>query len=158
MSYWRCHYHLIWTTKNRMSAITPDREHIVGRCIKSLSLEHGIRVHAVGMVEDHVHVALSIPPRHAVADIVQSIKGLSSREIRKHAAGTDDGWPGWQSEYGVLTFGEQSLDRIVSYVRNQRAHHADGSEWKYLEQLREIPTSNTSTEIDANVPERDISN
>jgi putative transposase len=136
MAYWRCHYHLIWSTRERLPVLDEARADVVARCIKAISAEDQLKLHAVGMVDDHVHVAVSIPPRHSVASIVQHFKGSSSHQLGKLQSDTIDRWPGWQAEYGVLTFGQQSLDRIVAYVANQKSHHESNTLWNALERIR----------------------
>ena len=39
----------------------------------------------------------------------------------------------WQSEYGVLSFGERNLADVVDYVNNQPARHAENRLWRPLE-------------------------
>jgi putative transposase len=136
VSFWRCHYHLIWTTWQRHPAIDAVREGVIARCVASIANEQKLKLHAVGIVEDHMHVVISIPPRLAVASVVQQFKGSSSNQLGKANRSETDGWPGWQSEYGVLTFGEASFDRIVSYVANQKEHHRNQTRWAPLEQFR----------------------
>jgi putative transposase len=136
MSYWRCHYHVIWTTRQRLPAIDANREVITARCIASIADEQGIKLHAVGMVSDHVHVAVSIPPRLSVSSIVQLLKGTSSHQLQKMMPAEMEAWPGWQPEYGVLTFGDGSFERIISYVKNQKDHHKNQTTWAGLEQVR----------------------
>jgi putative transposase len=136
MSFWRCHYHLIWTTRQRMPVIGDEVEAVIARCISSQADAMQFEIHAIGMVEDHIHVALSIPPRLAVATVVQQFKGSSSNQLGKLRTSEFDKWPGWQPEYGVLTFGDGSFERIVSYVSRQKEHHRSATLWAALEQIR----------------------
>src|SRR5688572_25857281 len=101
MSFWRCHYHLIWTTRQRLPVIDSFREALIAKCIASIADEQHLEVHAIGSVADHIHVVVSIPPRLAVASMVQKFKGSSSKQLGKVQASQTDGWPGWQAEYGV---------------------------------------------------------
>jgi putative transposase len=121
--YWKFYYHLVWATKNREPLITEDRFELVRRALAAIAVEHDVFVHAIGIMPDHVHLAVSIPPRHAVSDIVKKMKGLSSRRISATFARPGDAFA-WQPEYGALTFGERSLADVVSYVTNQREIHA----------------------------------
>jgi putative transposase len=90
-------------------------------------------VHEVGIVSDHVHLAVSIPPKLAVADVVHRIKGSSSRALKESDKNSRDSWTGWQQEYGVLTFAERSLADVSAYVRDQKAHHAAGTLLRHFE-------------------------
>ena len=102
MSYWECHYHVIWATERRYPALTIEREQAAGELILSICRELGVPMLGIGMVEDRVHLAVSIPPRHAVSEVVRRIKGATSTLLRKNEGSTS--WPGWQTEYGVVTF------------------------------------------------------
>lgn len=39
----------------------------------------------------------------------------------------------WQEEYGVFSFGEKNLSRIVHYIQNQKQHHAENTIQTYME-------------------------
>jgi putative transposase len=88
--------------------------------------------HAIGVMPDHVHFAVSIPPKVSVADVIRRLKGGSSHAVNV-ARGMSYPRLWWQSDYGAATFGERSLDQVVAYLRNQRQHHSDVSLWKELE-------------------------
>jgi putative transposase len=124
MSYWRLFYHLVWGTKNRLELIDPTWEKDLHAYIwgKATALE--CIPHAIGGMSDHVHVAISIPPKLSVATLIGQLKGASSHYINQRYA---DGSFMWQAEYGVLSFSETSLSRIVDYVNNQKKHHAENT-------------------------------
>jgi len=85
------------------------------------------RVYAIGFMPDHVHVAVSIPPSLAIADVVGRLKGASS-----HAVNQEHPFA-WQAEYGVLSSGEKSLPDVVAYAENQKARHAESRLWNLAE-------------------------
>jgi putative transposase len=121
MSYWRLHYHLVWATYQRAPLLDESVERQIYGSILGKAKELGIIVHAIGNIEDHLHVAASIPPRLAVADCVKHFKGASSHYV-KHQPGASGGF-GWQDGYGAHTFGERAMEDVVAYVRNQKEHH-----------------------------------
>jgi len=121
--YVKFYYHLVWATKQREPLITDDRVDVVRQSLAAIAVKHDVFVHAIGIMPDHVHLAVSIPPRYAVSDIVQKLKGLSSRRIREGVVQPGDGFA-WQPEYGALTFGEKSLADVIGYVTNQQEIHA----------------------------------
>jgi putative transposase len=75
MTYWQLYYHLIWATKQRLPVIDDRMEEILARAIPGIAREDGALSHAIGVMPDHVHVAISIPPKHSVAAVVNRIKG-----------------------------------------------------------------------------------
>jgi putative transposase len=135
MPFWRLHYHLVWGTKNRESLIDDAREETIRRSIRATCETHRALVHGIGVMPDHVHLAVSVPPRISVSNFVQFVKGSSSHLINQTEGGTTEGTFAWQAEYGALTFGERSMEDVVAYVENQRAHHADNTIRSAYEQL-----------------------
>ena len=123
MPYWRLYYHLVWSTRRREPLITDALEVVIQREIRAAALRHGITVHAIGGVSDHLHVAVSIPPALSVAAATGRLKGASS-----HAANAITGGSfAWEAEYAALTFAERQLPLVLDYVNHQRRHHADAT-------------------------------
>lgn len=125
MSYWRLFYHVVWGTKNRLPLIDPTWEKDLYGYIwgKATALE--CIPHAINGMPDHIHVAISIPPKLSVATLIGQLKGASSHRINEIYV--SDNSFAWQSEYGVLSFSEKTLSTIVGYVQNQKKHHADNT-------------------------------
>jgi putative transposase len=125
MPYWKLYYHFIWGTKNRLPLIDSVLEPELYRVIAAKAQEMGGFVHALGGIEDHVHLAVSIPPKLAPAKFIGDVKGSSSHYVN-HVIKHDFEFY-WQDEYGVLSFGERNLASVVRYINNQKQHHADGT-------------------------------
>ena len=129
MPFWRLFYHFVWSTKNRQPLIGADIEVSLHNVMAAKATKLGAIVHAVGGVEDHVHLAVSIPPKLSLSDFVSQVKGNSS-----HFVNHELGIPfAWQAEYGVVSFGGKQLDVVVKYVKNQRQHHLDKTTMAFLE-------------------------
>ena len=122
MPYWRLFYHAVWGTKNRLSLIESAWEddlygYIWGKATALESIPH-----AINGMPDHIHVAVSIPPKLSVATLIGQLKGASSHRVNEQFT---DGAFAWQSEYGVVSFSEHTLARVVDYVKNQKKHPAE---------------------------------
>ena len=133
MSYYRLFYHFIWGVKERHPLILSEFETDLYRVIAAKVVEFGGIVHAIGGVEDHVHLAATVPPKHSLSKVIGEVKGSSSHFVN-HVVKPDFEFY-WQSEYGVLSFRERNLVTIVRYIHNQKQHHAEGSIQKELEQV-----------------------
>jgi putative transposase len=81
--YWRLNYHLIWTTKNREHLIGPEEEAVIRRSFELTFANLDAIPHAVGVMPEHIHVAVSAPPKISPAELVRRLKGASSRELNK---------------------------------------------------------------------------
>ena len=115
--------HMTWHTKNDDPVLTPEIENRVHHY-----LEHKIRetknaiFHAVGGIEDHVHLATSVPPSLLVSDWIRKLKGGSSFYINHEIVNRK--LLDWQDGYGVVSFGTRDLPWVINYVKNQKEHHA----------------------------------
>ena len=121
MPYYKLHYHLIWATYQREPWLTEDTERQVYATILNKAQSLACVVHAIGGIEDHIHLAISVPPKLALAEVVGQLKGASSYHIN-HQPQTSHIFR-WQSSYGALTFGERSMKTIVAYIKRQKEHH-----------------------------------
>jgi putative transposase len=135
MTYWRLHYHLIWATHDRQPLLTPAREKVFYKILHDKAKDFDLKIHAIGCVDDHVHVALSIPPRISIAECVKHLKGTSSHAIN-HSPDNCEQFK-WQEGYGALSLGDQLLSTVVAYVLNQKQHHQDRSIVSLFERLDE---------------------
>lgn len=135
MAYWQLYYHIVWATKNRDLLITPEIEPALHRYLRGKIISLGGVFHAVGGMDDHIHVVTSISPKIAVANFVGQLKGASSHWVN-HSNKFDSALY-WQDGYGVFSFGKKVLPRVISYVLNQREHHMKNDLWLALERIEE---------------------
>jgi putative transposase len=133
MPFWRAYYHIVWGTHDREPYITPHMEPRLYRYIVRKASELGVVVYAINGWTEHVHVLVSIPPKHSVSDVVKTLKGASSHDMGV------SGFPlQWQRGYGALTCGEKQLPVAQAYIEAQKTHHSDNSLIKMLEYCSEV--------------------
>jgi putative transposase len=130
MSIWRTYYHLVWATHNRLPLISEASEPELYRRITTKCESMECRLYAIGGIADHVHLVVSIPPKLAVAEFARQIKGSSSRFMNQHHLGYQFAW---QREYGVFSLGSKQLDQAITYVQNQKHHHASNTLLRAIE-------------------------
>ena len=133
MPYWRLFYHFVWGTKNREPLIEHEWEESLHNAIAAKATELGGLVHAVGGIDDHAHLVVSVPPKIALSTFIGQVKGNSSHFVN-HVLDIDFHFA-WQAEYGVVSFGGKMLDLVVRYTKNQRKHHMDGTTIAMLERV-----------------------
>ena len=126
MPFWRLYYHLIWSTKERLPLIPSDVEPVLYGYIIGKAHFLGCIIHAIGGMENHIHIAASIPPKLSIADFVGHIKGSSAHHLNQVLVDQEFEF-GWQRGYGVLSVSGRQLDDVVAYVKNQKTHHREGS-------------------------------
>ena len=72
-------------------------------------------------VEDHVHIAASLPATAAVADCLRDLKANSTNWVHKTIP--DMKTFCWQEGYSIFTISPSVLPAVVEYVKSQAAHH-----------------------------------
>ena len=76
---------------------------------------------AINGVADHVHILLGYRPHQSLADLVQDIKGSSSKWINENKF-THSRF-NWQQGYGAFSYSQSQLSRVINYINNQEEHH-----------------------------------
>jgi putative transposase len=132
VAYWRLFYHIVWSTAERAPMLTGEIAGIVEGSIRTICQEQKVLIHALKLMPDHVHLAVSIPPSVPIATFIGRLKGSTSHLVN-HVAPDRDGRFRWQDEYGILSFGEKALQDVVAYAENQQARHASQQLWTSLE-------------------------
>jgi putative transposase len=136
MSFWRCYYHIIWATKERRPLISPEIERVITEAAMQKSQSLACPIQAMNGVADHMHVAVCIPPRIAVAEWVRQVKGISAHTVNDLFPNLDIRFQ-WQRGYGVLTFGAKHLPVVSDYIARQKQHHQQNTIEPYLERIDE---------------------
>lgn len=148
MSFWRLYYHVVWGTKDRLPTLDDELAAVAERSIRATARDMGLIFHGIGVMPEHVHLVIGVPPRHSIAGVLKQVKGSSSHLLGSVAnSGAESSWFGWQREYGVLSFGERSFDQVLRYVENQRQHHQAGDLMHLYEMVEQpqVPPVRTAT-------------
>ena len=111
--------HCAFSTKDRRRMINPEWEERVWAFMGGVARKNGFKALAVGGVEDHVHLLISIPGTMPVAKAVQLVKAGSSKMIRVTFTKDFE----WQEGYGAFSIGVSQAKATVAYIKNQRTHH-----------------------------------
>jgi putative transposase len=136
MPFWRLYYHLVWATKNREQLIQPEIEAWLHAHVVRKAAELSVYVYAINSWYNHIHLVVSIPPKHAVAYVVKRLKGASAHDINQ--AGRLDCHFAWQRGYGALSLGERQRPTAEAYVADQKQHHERQTDSAWLERYAEF--------------------
>ena len=78
---WDCKCPMVFNPKRRKKAIYgPIRKHL-GEIFRDLAKHREVEILEGHLMADHVHMCLSIPPKYAVSNIVEYLKGKSAIQI-----------------------------------------------------------------------------
>lgn len=70
---------------------------------------------------DHVHILFGFRPSQSLSDLMQDIKGSSSKWINEKRF--IKGKFSWQEGYGAFSYSKSELPKVIQYIRNQEEHH-----------------------------------
>jgi len=79
---------------------------------------HGVFVHAIGGIEDHVHLLIEIPLSLPIPKAVLLVKSNSSKWLNETGRNF-----AWQKGYAAFSVSASNLRSVAEYIRNQEAHH-----------------------------------
>ncbi|HEV8573318.1 MAG TPA: IS200/IS605 family transposase [Dehalococcoidia bacterium] len=120
-TYTRLYVHAVWSTKDRRPLITPALQAKLYPYVGGIARKHGFTTVAVGGIEDHIHILLTLPGNLSIAKAVQLIKGGSAKWVNDTVA--VEGGFAWQEGYGAFTIGVSQVERTVAYIEGQAEHH-----------------------------------
>jgi putative transposase len=119
-------YHLVWTPKYRKWILRGDIREKAKRIFEEISGNHGFEIDTMEVVEDHVHIFLSFPPRYSIARVVGMLKSISASVIfKEHPEVKKELWGGefWEDGYFARTVGDRvTADTIRKYIEY---HHGE---------------------------------
>ena len=114
--------HLVFTTKYRRKVMTPEILDEMKTTLKETAVKLGWTPLEINGEADHVHLLLRFPADSSVSSLVNSLKTVSSRMIRKnHPDILHGGRTGlfWSRSYFAATAGGVTLDVLKTYVEKQ---------------------------------------
>ena len=119
-------YHLIFVVKYRQPVFLEDIGIIeaLKTKIAELSKNFDVKVVEIECGIDHIHLLISAKPMLDLPKYINTIKGHSSRFLRKHYNTflRDKLWGAhfWSPSYFIASTGNVSIDVLKQYVEKQR--------------------------------------
>lgn len=114
-------FHVVFSTKNREPIINKEIKEELYNYLGGIIKGEGAIPVQIGGMPDHIHIILKLKPIHSLSDIMQKVKGNSSKWINKQKKLT--GKFAWQDGYGAFTVSESQVPVVVKYVKDQEEHH-----------------------------------
>jgi putative transposase len=133
---WECKYHFVWCPKYRFRVLEGKIGISLRDIIKQLCDWRKLEILELNVLKDHIHLILSIPPKHSVSEIVGFLKGKSAIKVLDRYPGLKRRYWGrhfWAKGYCVSTVGLNE-EQIRKYVRWQLEKDKNMDQlkiWKY---------------------------
>ena len=123
---WECKYHIVIhiviLPKYRKRKLYGTLKKHMGEVIREVCRQRRIELVEGHLMPDHIHMCVSIPPKHSVALAIGFIKGKSAVRIHRQILGKKKvtGLHFWSRAYCVSSVGLDE-ETIRKYIREQDA-------------------------------------
>ena len=120
------HVHLVFVAKYRKDVFTKVMLDSMKRMFEKVCLDFEAELTEFNGEDDHVHLLINYPPKVAVSNLVNSLKGVSSRHLRKEFPEIKNKlWGGslWSPSYFASSCGGAPLEIIKQYIEQQQSQH-----------------------------------
>jgi len=136
-TYTQIHLQFVFAVKYRDGLIHSSFKDELYQYITGIIKNHNHKLLAINGMPDHVHILVGMRPTQSVSDLMQDIKGSSSKWINEKRFLKVKFE--WQEGYGAFSYAKSQVNTVVNYIKNQEQHHAVRSfNQEYLEFLAEF--------------------
>ena len=117
-------YHFVFCPRYRRKIfLIPRVEERFKELIDEKCKELNIKIIAIECDKDHVHIFLNCMPKQSPNDIMQYVKGYTSKILRKEFEQLAKMPSLWTRSFFVSTAGNVCSETIKKYVENQKTRY-----------------------------------
>jgi len=114
-------YHIVWCPKYRRPVLVDEIALRLRSLLAGRAAELEMTLHAVEIMPDHVHLFIEADPTRCVAEIVNRMKGFTSRMLRQEFPSLRSRLPTlWSRSYYAGTVGHVSEAVVKKYIAGQK--------------------------------------
>ena len=132
-TYTQIHVQTVFAVQGRRCIIQPSWKNELYKYITGIVQRNTHKLLAINGMPDHVHLLIGFRPIQSLSNLLQDIKGGSSKWINEK--GFTNGKFSWQEGYGAFSYSKNELSNIIRYIENQEQHHRTKS---FLEEYRHL--------------------
>lgn len=136
-TYTQIHIQAVFAVQNRDSIIKPTWKNELYKYITGIVQTNKHKLLSINGMPDHIHILFGFRPTQSLSDLMQDIKGDSSKWINEK--GFVKGKFSWQEGYGAFSYSKSELHKVINYIERQEVHHKKTTFIEeYLEFLKEF--------------------
>jgi REP element-mobilizing transposase RayT len=136
-TYTQIHIHAVFVVQNRDSIILHSWKEEFYKYITGIIQNNGHKLLCINGMPDHIHILFGLRPTQSISDLMQDIKGSSSKWINEKRYIKSKF--SWQEGYGAFAYSKSEVPKVMNYILGQEAHHKRKTfTEEYLEMLREL--------------------
>jgi len=109
-------YHFVWIPKYRKMILREEIAKRVEEVFREIAEVYEFEIERMAVVEDHVHIFLSAPPKYAPGEIVRILKSRSAKVVFKEYTDVRrELWGGefWSDGYFVRSVGDEVTAEVI---------------------------------------------
>jgi REP-associated tyrosine transposase len=114
--------HVVWITKYRKPVLRGEVAVRLRELIRQTCASLEVYILSGHVAADHIHLLLSVPPELAVSELLQRLKGRSSRKLLEEFSELKRQFWGkhiWARGYFVASSGNVTDEIIMQYIESQ---------------------------------------
>ncbi|MEG5055173.1 MULTISPECIES: IS200/IS605 family transposase [unclassified Microcoleus] len=111
--------HLVCITKYRRSVFTSEGLDLIEKSFREVAQKMNFQVLEFNGEADHVHTLIEYPPKLSISQIVNALKGVSSRRYGQAGHKKPHKEALWSPSYFAVSVGGAPLEVLKEYIRNQ---------------------------------------
>jgi len=136
-TYTQIHIQAVFAVHNRDCIISNIWKDELYKYICGIITNNQHKLLAINGMPDHIHILFGLRPSQSLSDLMQDIKGSSSKWINEKRF--IKGKFSWQEGYGAFSYSKSGLSNVIRYINNQHIHHEKKTFMEeYLELLKEF--------------------
>lgn len=113
--------HIVWCPKYRRNVLVDSVVQRLEELLREKASEYDFKIHALEIMPDHVHLFLEHNPTRCVTEIVNRLKGYTSRTLRAEFASLKSRLPTlWSRSYYAGSIGHVSETTVQKYIESQK--------------------------------------
>ena len=136
-TYTQIHLQFVFAVKHRDGLIDSSFKEELYQYISGIIKTNNHKLLCINGMPDHVHILIGMRPTQSISDLLQDIKGSSSKWIneKKFLKVKFE----WQEGYGAFSYAKTEIDSVIKYIQNQEEHHRTKSfHEEYLQLLNDF--------------------
>jgi putative transposase len=112
--------HLVCVTKYRRSVFTNESLELIKKSFNGVAEKMGFQIIEFNGESDHIHALIEYPPKLSISQIVNVLKGVSSRRYGQSGYPKPYGKDAlWSPSYFVSSVGGAPIEILKQYIRDQ---------------------------------------
>ncbi len=132
-TYTQIHVHAVFAVQNKVSVIHQSWKDELYKYISGIVKNNGHKLLIINGMPDHIHILFGMRPNQSLSDLMQDIKGSSSKWVNDK--NLTKGRFSWQEGYGAFAYSKSQLPQIIRYIEKQEEHHKKKT---FIEEYKEI--------------------